>query len=61
MKLIEVMFGQKLIQRTGIPKFLTEKTLSFEEYIDYALQVPYTQLSEIIIIIIVLNTHSKTC
>ena len=26
--------------RTGIPKFLTEKTLSFEEYVDYALQVP---------------------
>ena len=26
--------------RTGIPKFLTEKTLSFEEYVDYALLVP---------------------
>ena len=26
--------------RTGIPKFLTEKSMSFEQYVDYALQVP---------------------
>ena len=26
--------------RTGIPKFLTEKSMSFEQYVDYALKVP---------------------